>query len=223
LTVVPSGQSLIIGNDWQEAIGWLDYHSGTKDVVASWWDYGYWISGNSNTIILVDNATINKTKIANVGCMFVTDPRNSLKIAKIYDVTYIVLLVSDGYGAVGLDSDLGKVPWFVRIGEDGGSIVQIDQNDYLEYDVRGQYITGYVDKFYESVFWSLFTAEATDEAYSRISQYGPISDNAPATKGFAPEWAEYANYYELAYKTTHNWIYIWKINWDIIPTGAIAP
>ncbi len=223
LTVVPSGQTLIIGNDWLEAIGWLDYHTGSRDVVASWWDYGYWISGNSNTIILVDNATINKTKIANIGCMFVTNPRESLKIAKIYDITYIVLLVSDGYGAVGLDSDLGKVPWFVKIGEDGGNIIQIDQNDYLEYDTRGQYITGYVDKFYQSVFWSLFTAEITDEAYSRITQYGPIKDNAPTSKGFAPEWADYADYYELSYTTQHNWVYIWKINWDIIPPGAIAP
>ncbi|MHA1973366.1 MAG: STT3 domain-containing protein [Candidatus Hodarchaeales archaeon] len=223
LTVVPSGNSLIIGNDWQEAIGWLDYNTGTKDVIASWWDYGYWISGNSNTTILVDNATINKTKIANVGCMLVSNPRDSLKIAKIYDMTYIVLLVSDGYGAIGLDSDLGKVPWFVRIGEDAGNIVDISEDDYLEYDQRGQYITGYIDKFYESVFWFLFTDQVSDEAYGRISQYGPIKENAPSTKGFSPEWSEYSNYYELAYKTTHDWIYIWRIKWETIPSSAIAP
>jgi dolichyl-diphosphooligosaccharide--protein glycosyltransferase len=224
LTIVPSqGGSLIIGNDWQEAIGWLDYHTDINDVTASWWDYGYWISGNSNATILVDNATINSTKIGNVGCMLVLNPRESLKIAKLYDVTYLVLLVSDGYGSFGLDSDLGKVPWFVRIGEQSGNIVQIDQDDYLEFDSRGQYITGYVDKFYDSVFWSLFTASVTDEAYtSRITQYSPITENAPAVKGFSEEYAEYADYYELAYKTTHDWIYIWKINWDIIPPGAIA-
>ncbi|MHA1329986.1 MAG: STT3 domain-containing protein [Candidatus Hodarchaeales archaeon] len=223
LTVVPSGNSLIIGNDWQEAIGWLDYNTGTKDVIASWWDYGYWISGNSNATILVDNATINKTKIANVGCMLVSNPRDSLKIAKIYDMTYIVLLVSDGYGAIGLDSDLGKVPWFVRIGEDAGNIVDINEDDYLEYDQRGQYITGYVDKFYESVFWFLFTEQVSDEAYGRISQYGPIKENAPDTKGFNPDWSEYSDYYELAYKTTHDWIYIWRIKWEVIPPSAIAP
>jgi dolichyl-diphosphooligosaccharide--protein glycosyltransferase len=226
LTIVPGsgGQSLIIGNDWQEAIGWLDYHTTVNDVTASWWDYGYWISGNSNTTILVDNATINSTKIGNVGCMLVLDPRQSLKIAKIYDVTYIALLVSDGYGTFGLDSDLGKVPWFVRIGEQNGNIFQIDQDDYLEFDSREQYITGYVDKFYDSVFWALFTGGVTEEAYtSRITQYSPIIDNAPAAKGFSPEYAEYANYYELAYKTTHDWIYIYKILWDIIPPGAIAP
>ncbi|MHA1940891.1 MAG: STT3 domain-containing protein [Candidatus Hodarchaeales archaeon] len=225
LTIVPSqGGSLIIGNDWQEAIGWLDYHTNINDVTASWWDYGYWISGNSNTTILVDNATINSTKIGNIGCMLVLNPRESLKIAKIYDVTYLVLLVSDGYGSFGLDSDLGKVPWFVRIGEQSGNIVQIDQDDYLEFDSRGQYITGYVDKFYDSVFWSLFTAGVSDEAYtSRITQYSPISANAPAVKGFSEEYTEYADYYELAYKTSHDWIYIWKINWDIIPPSAIAP
>ncbi|MHA1947113.1 MAG: STT3 domain-containing protein [Candidatus Hodarchaeales archaeon] len=224
LTVVPSGNSLAIGNDWQEAIGWLDHHAAGNDVTASWWDYGYWISGNSNTTIIVDNATINSTKIGNIGCMLVLNPRESLKIAKLYDVTYIVLLVSDGYGAFGLDSDLGKVPWFVRIGEQNGNIIQIDQDDYLSFDSRGQYITGYVDKFYDSVFWSLFTAGVTDEAYtSRIITYNPVSDGAPPIKGFSEEYAEYADYYELAYKTSHDWIYVWKINWDIIPPGAIAP
>ncbi len=234
LTVVPStGGGYEIGNDWQEAIGWLDYHTGSTDVVASWWDYGYWISGTSNTTILVDNATINKTKIANVGCMLTLNPWQSLKISKIYDVTYIVLLVSNGFGAVGFDSDLGKVPWFVRIGADAGNIVNIDPEDYLEFDSRGQYITGYVDQFYDSVFWALYSAQtcavtnkpalAAEQYTNYITQYGPIKENAPETQGFSEEYAEYANYYELAYKTAHDWIFIWKIRWDLIPPGAIAP
>ncbi|MFX1517564.1 MAG: STT3 domain-containing protein [Promethearchaeota archaeon] len=214
--------AIVLGYDWQEAISWLDYNTGSRDVIASWWDYGYWISGNSNTTILVDNATINRTKIGNIGCMLVLNPRDSLKIAKIYDVTYIVLLVSDGWYQ--LDSDLGKVPWFVRIGEADGNIIQIDELDYLEYDSRRQYIQGYVDNFYDSVFWALFTAEVSDDAYTgRITKYGPIVDNAPTTKGFSEEYSEYADYYELAYKTAHNWIYIWRIKWESIPLGAITP
>ena len=220
--VVINQQQIVLGYDWQEAISWLDYNTGPRDVVASWWDYGYWISGNSNSTILVDNATINKTKIGNIGCMLVLNPKDSLKIAKIYDVTYIVLLVSDGWWR--LDSDLGKVPWFVRIGEQNGNIIKIDEDDYLEYDSRRQYIQGYVNKFYDSVFWALFTAEVSDDAYSgRITQYAPITENAPTTKGFSEEYAEYANYYELAYKTVHNWIYIWRIKWNSIPPAAITP
>ncbi|MHA2243749.1 MAG: STT3 domain-containing protein [Candidatus Hodarchaeales archaeon] len=228
LTPVYTGQNIILGKDWQEAIGWLDYHTGSTDVVASWWDYGYWISGNSNTTILVDNSTGNKTKIGNVGCMLVLNPRDSLKIAKMYDVTYIVLLVSDGWYQ--LDSDLGKVPWFIRIGENSGNIIQIDQNDYLEYDSRGQYIQGYVDKFYDSVFWSLFTGGGAPddtgvsaETFERIKSYAPISDNAPTEKGFIDEYADYSNYYELAYRTTNRWIYVWRIKWEDIPPGAISP
>jgi dolichyl-diphosphooligosaccharide--protein glycosyltransferase len=223
LTLVVEEQRLVVGNDWQEAIGWLDYQVTVNDgTVASWWDYGYWISGTSNTTILVDNATINKTKIANIGAMLVLNPRESLKIAKIYDVSYIVLLVSGGFGAQGLDSDLGKVPWFVKIGENSGNIIPIVEDDYLEYDERGQFITGYVNKFYDSVFWSLYTAEVEQAAYDLIAGYGPISDNAPTQKGFSPAYAEYADYYELAYKTTHDWIYIWRIKWESIPPGAIA-
>jgi dolichyl-diphosphooligosaccharide--protein glycosyltransferase len=207
-TPVYTGQQVILGYDWQEAISWLDYNTGSTDVTASWWDYGYWISGNSNTTILVDNATLNRTKIG--------------------DVTYLVLLVSDGWWQ--LDSDLGKVPWFVRIGENSGNIIKIDEDEYLEYDSRRQYIQGYVDKFYDSVFWSLFTGGgATDEVgvsaetFERMKSYAPIADNAPATKGFSEEYAEYAQYYELAYRTTHKWIYIWRIKWENIPPAAIAP
>ena len=228
LTPVYTGERVILGKDWQEAISWLDYYTGSTDVVASWWDYGYWISGNSNTTILVDNATINSTKIANIGCMLVLNPLDSLKIAKMYDVTYIVLLVSDGWYQ--LDSDLGKVPWFIRIGEASGNIIQIDQNEYLEYDSRGQYIQGYVDKFYDSVFWSLFTGGGAPddkgvsvETFERIKSYAPIADNAPTEKGFIGEYAEYAKYYELAYRTTNKWIYVWRIKWEDIPPGAISP
>ncbi|UCG00507.1 MAG: glycosyltransferase family 39 protein [Candidatus Heimdallarchaeota archaeon] len=227
-TPVYTGQQVILGYDWQEAISWLDYNTGPNDVVASWWDYGYWISGNSNTTILVDNATINKTKIGNIGCMLVLNPRDSLKISKIYDVTYLVLLVSDGWWQ--LDSDLGKVPWFIRIGMANGNIVKIDQDDYLKYDSRQQYIQGYIDQFYDSVFWSLFTGGGasdeegvSSETFERIKSYAPITENAPATKGFSEEYAEYSQYYELAYRTAHKWIYIWRIRWDIIPPAAITP
>ncbi|MHA1969921.1 MAG: hypothetical protein ACW964_19275, partial [Candidatus Hodarchaeales archaeon] len=119
---------------------------------------------------------------------------------------------------------LGKVPWFVKIGADAGNIVNIDPEDYLEYDSRGQYITGYVDQFYNSVFWALYTAEVASEQYTNyITQYGPIKDNTPEIQGFSEEYAEYADYYELAYKSAHDWVFIWKIRWDIIPPGAIAP
>lgn len=227
LTVVPEGQSAVIGNDWQEAIAWLDYNTNPNtDVIASWWDYGYWISANSNVTILVDNATINRTKIANVGCMLVLNPRESLKIAKIYDVTYMVVLLSGGYGSYGFDSDIGKVPWFVRIGEAGGSITDINQTDYLRYDSRDQYIEAYVDKFYDSVFWSLMTQGITQDTYTYLRGYNPISVESPETvdsAGFSGDYVEYGQYYELAYETSHDWIRIWRINWDVIPPNAIAP
>jgi hypothetical protein len=61
------------------------------------------------------------------------------------------------------------------------------------------------------------------DTYERIKSYTPITDNAPATKGFSEEYTEYAKYYELAYRTSHKWIYIWRINWEEIPPAAITP
>jgi len=66
--------------DWLDALAWMRYNLPSDAVVASWWDYGYWITMIGNKTTLIDNATINTTQIALVGKMFLSNQTNAIQI-----------------------------------------------------------------------------------------------------------------------------------------------
>jgi hypothetical protein len=66
--------------DWLNALQWMRNNLPADAVVASWWDYGYWITMIGNKTTLVDNATINTTQIARVGEMFLSNQTNAIQI-----------------------------------------------------------------------------------------------------------------------------------------------
>jgi dolichyl-diphosphooligosaccharide--protein glycosyltransferase len=123
-------------NDWIDALNWLSTDTPSKSVVASWWDYGYWITTLGNRTSLADNATINQTRIATIAKMFMDQTENGLKIAKDLKSDYIVVYIvgqrftgnngSDLY-VLGNGGDESKKQWFIRIGG-------FDENTYLEQD-----------------------------------------------------------------------------------------
>ncbi len=103
--------------DWLDALNWMRVNLGQTDVVASWWDYGYWITNIANTTTLADNGTVNSTQISLIGRMFMSNETEAIKFLKEYDVTYIVVYTTfyqDGSDAV--YGDEGKWRWMARIG-----------------------------------------------------------------------------------------------------------
>ena len=48
----------ISNNDWVDTMNWLKYNTPENSVIASWWDYGYWITTLSDRTTIVDNATL---------------------------------------------------------------------------------------------------------------------------------------------------------------------
>jgi len=63
-------------------------------VVASWWDYGYWITVFANKTTLADNGTINGTQIQQIGRMFMSNETEAVEILKRYNVTHVVVFVT---------------------------------------------------------------------------------------------------------------------------------
>jgi dolichyl-diphosphooligosaccharide--protein glycosyltransferase len=107
--------------DWLDALNWMRVNLGPTDVVAAWWDYGYWITAIANKTTLADNGTINSTQVSLIGQMFMSTDTEALKFLEKYDVTYVVVfqtfrqtqtgeLVDGAYG------DEGKWRWMARIG-----------------------------------------------------------------------------------------------------------
>jgi len=67
-------------NDWKDATLWLKQNTPEDAIIASWWDYGYWITTLSERTTLVDNATLIDWQIKKMGYVLITTPDNSWHI-----------------------------------------------------------------------------------------------------------------------------------------------
>jgi dolichyl-diphosphooligosaccharide---protein glycosyltransferase len=122
--------------DWIDALEWIEKNTPQDSVVASWWDYGYWITTLGNRTSLADNATINQTRIAALAKMFIDDQEGGTKIAQDLKADYILVylvaqrfpgLNTTSFYTLGNGGDESKKQWFMRIGG-------FDERNYLEQD-----------------------------------------------------------------------------------------
>ena len=67
-------------NDWKDATLWIKQNTHEDSVIASWWDYGYWITTLSERTTLADNATLIDWQIKKLAYTLVTTPDNSWHI-----------------------------------------------------------------------------------------------------------------------------------------------
>jgi dolichyl-diphosphooligosaccharide--protein glycosyltransferase len=70
----------IATNDWPEAMNWLKNNTSEDAIIASWWDYGYWITTLSDRTTIVDNATVIDWQIKKMAYSLITTPENSWRI-----------------------------------------------------------------------------------------------------------------------------------------------
>jgi dolichyl-diphosphooligosaccharide--protein glycosyltransferase len=106
--------------DWLNALTWMRVNLKPTDVVASWWDYGYWITNLGNATTIVDNATQNGTQVAKIGEMFMSNETEAIKILAEFKATYIVVFTTfENVNGTPVDvgwGDEGKWEWMARIG-----------------------------------------------------------------------------------------------------------
>ncbi|MHA2171965.1 MAG: STT3 domain-containing protein, partial [Candidatus Kariarchaeaceae archaeon] len=180
--------------DWLEAFDWMHHHTsyhpytkeaqfsglvnGQPPVMLSWWDYGYYITSQGDTISLADNATSNSTQIGVVGTMLMWNETAAINLMYQYNVNY-VLVVPAG-GQLGLGSDIGKSIWMIRIAEQYTSQYGIKESDYFSGST-------YVDKYYDSVLYRLMAY--ISPTMNQQSQYGqvPFANDQQLSGGLLPE------------------------------------
>jgi dolichyl-diphosphooligosaccharide--protein glycosyltransferase len=127
---------------WLNMLNFVNANLSSSDVVAAWWDYGYWLSVRGNVTTLADNATVNATQIENLGFVYMADESSSLKMLTAYgqkNVKYIlvftVLIVRQddsgsfysipwGYG------DEGKWMWMADIS--GGAKDRLIKEGFMD-------------------------------------------------------------------------------------------
>jgi dolichyl-diphosphooligosaccharide---protein glycosyltransferase len=131
-------------SDWFEALNWINSNTPTNSVIISWWDYGYWVNVMGNRTVVADNATLNETRIADIGQMFMSNvtagaatalgmghgrPTYVLVFLTGSEITlsgtqYYVLQLPSGGGFTPGGGDENKKQWFIRI-------AGLNETDYL--------------------------------------------------------------------------------------------
>ena len=75
-----SDNSRMVSYDWLQAMEWLKQNSSPDAVVASWWDYGYWITTLSDRTTLVDNSTLIDWQIKKMAFALLAPPNDAWTI-----------------------------------------------------------------------------------------------------------------------------------------------
>jgi len=81
VTILNGGTNLNIStNDWLDAMQWLKENTPEDAVIASWWDYGYWISTLGERKTLADNSTVLDWQIRKLASMYMSTPDHAWQI-----------------------------------------------------------------------------------------------------------------------------------------------
>jgi dolichyl-diphosphooligosaccharide---protein glycosyltransferase len=111
-------------NDWLETLEWIKLNTPENAVIASWWDYGYWIQTMGERASLADNSTTNDHIIKNIAHMLLSMPDDSWNMLQKMDADYVLIFLSaqkindnseEKLYVLGGGGDESKVMWFARI------------------------------------------------------------------------------------------------------------
>lgn len=142
-TILNGGSNFAIStDDWPSALKWIKDNTPKDSVVASWWDYGYWIQTLGERKTLADNATVDTNIIANIARMLLNSPDEAWKTLKNMGANYVLVyvvgqkFVSNGQDlyVLGGGGDESKKQWFMKIGGlDSSKFLQDDSFTPTDY------------------------------------------------------------------------------------------
>ena len=136
LPIAPDGPV----NEWIDMLDHTNNNLQSTDVVCAWCDYGYWLGIPGNVTTLADNATVNTTKIEDIGFAFMATEEQSIPMLANYDAKYILVFHTVFIGvsqdqtsyiaAPGIWGDEGKWSWMASIS--GASRERFIQDGWIE-------------------------------------------------------------------------------------------
>jgi dolichyl-diphosphooligosaccharide--protein glycosyltransferase len=125
-TILNGGTTYPPTNDWLETLDWIKNNTDKDAVIASWWDYGYWITTMSDRTTFIDNSTLIDSRIQHMAKIFLSSPDEGWNMLNEWGANYVVVFVAaerlENYSnsgqrlyVLGTGGDETKAPWFIRI------------------------------------------------------------------------------------------------------------
>ena len=183
---------------WLNALAWIKDNTPRDAVIASWWDYGYWITEIGNRTTLIDNATFNATQIAWVADAFMSNESKALDILKRYNSSYVLVFVThDGQNLWGYGEE-GKWVQMLRIANQYSDFTGTPYNESDYFDAS----TGRPN----DLFWR-------GTLIGQLIPYKLTTYESQEVYAYEPPILEY---FQLVYSssepyTTYAYVYIYKI------------
>lgn len=110
--------SLGLGPEWTYALQWVENNTEPDEVVASWWDYGYWIETYARRRSIADGATKDDGPIRDMARAFLLDEAEMDKFCEAYNVSIVMVDVAQ---------DILQGKWGAM-----AYIAMVDSNDYVQ-------------------------------------------------------------------------------------------
>ena len=124
-TIMNGGsQYPIATNDWLDTLDWIKNNTPKDAVVASWWDYGYWISTMAERASLADNSTVHTYIIENIAKIFLSHPDLAWNTLNEKQADYVLIFVAGeklnldipgSFYTLSGGGDESKKQWFMKI------------------------------------------------------------------------------------------------------------
>jgi len=129
-TILNGGSAYQISTtDWNNSMEWIKTNTPEDAVIASWWDYGYWIQTKAERATLADNSTVNTSIIKNIAKMLLSNIDIAWNSLSEMQADYILIFVAgqrltvDNNGDEPLyvlsgGGDESKKQWFMKIADE---------------------------------------------------------------------------------------------------------
>ena len=227
-TILNGGTSFgVVTDDWLDALGWIRDNTPEDSLVASWWDYGYWITTMGERATIADNLTANSHHIRYLAGVLMNPPDHSWQRLQDFGADYVVIFVAAQPLASGPEGQLyllrgggdeSKKQWFMRIGG-------YDLSEYIE----GDGISG-TDKFWDETLLGRMIPFSVS-SYVQPGDFGQASDSyVPGYIGLYQKDVKYPAdgdgplrlaYASPSYTSDHGGpvigVFVYEVNKDYVP------
>ena len=229
-TILNGGSHHPVSPDWLETLEWIKMNTPEDAIIASWWDYGYWITTMSERTTLIDNATLATNQIQRLAEIFLSTPDEAWNLLNEWDTDYVVIFIAtqkldakadDGRSFYVLNGggDESKKPWIMKIAEVEPIEKYLHSDDATGTDYFwNETLLGQMIPFNTELYYNDYTEQVSENyiyGYIPISlkniKYGSNSDTplnlVYASSSFITEQTE-----------TETAVLVYKINKNYTPS-----